>query len=198
MEHPNPKHRNESILWAREILKKSKEHVILDTETTGLGENDVIVQLAIIDFDGNVLIDSLVRPTKRKRMSSQAQSIHGISMKMLEDAPTFKELFPELKKILKKNTVVIYNAKYDVRLLIQTLQQDVITDKAKIHAECAMIMYSQFIGEWASFKDEYKWQKLPGGDHSAIGDCRATLEIIKEMANSELLEIPKKWFQFRK
>ena len=29
-----------------------------------------------------------------------------------------------------------------------------------------------------------RWQKLPGGDHSALGDCRATLAILHEMANS--------------
>ena len=61
-----------------------------------------------------------------------------------------------------------------------------------------MIMYARFIGEWASWKDDYKWQKLPGGDHTALGDCIATLNIIKEMANTELMEIPKKWYQFWK
>jgi len=130
-------------------------------------------------------------------MSSKAQSIHGITMNMLEDAPSLKHLFPQLKKILNKKTVVIYNANYDVRLLVQTMQQDEITDKANLHAECAMLAYSQFIGELASFKDDYKWQKLSGGDHSAIGDCRATINVIKEMANTELKEIPKKWYQFR-
>lgn len=34
-----------------------------------------------------------------------------------------------------------------------------------------------------------RWQKLPGGDHSALGDARATLAVIRKMAgelNSEI------------
>jgi len=67
MEHPNPKHRNGSILWAREIIKNSNDYVFLDTETTGLGETDVIVQLAVTNYNGDALINTLVKPTKRKR-----------------------------------------------------------------------------------------------------------------------------------
>lgn len=40
--------------------------------------------------------------------------------------------------------------------------------------ECAMGWYSQHVGE-AGKRDGYKKQELPGGDHSALGDCRATI-----------------------
>ena len=59
-----------AINIAREILKHKEDYVILDTETTGLGDSDVIIQISIIDLDGNVLMDSLIKPTKKKRMSS--------------------------------------------------------------------------------------------------------------------------------
>jgi DNA polymerase-3 subunit epsilon len=41
--------------------------------------------------------------------------------------------------------------------------------------------YSQFVGEPGK-RGGYKYQKLPGGDHSALGDCRATLKVLKDMA----------------
>jgi hypothetical protein len=31
----------------------------------------------------------------------------------------------------------------------------------------------------------YTWQKLPGGDHSALGDCLATLKVIKDMGGHQ-------------
>jgi len=34
----------------------------------------------------------------------------------------------------------------------------------------------------ASKRGGYRSQKLPGGDHSALGDALATLRLIKEMA----------------
>jgi hypothetical protein len=52
-----------------------------------------------------------------------------------------------------------------------------------------MDWYSQFIGDWNDYYGSYCWQKLPGGDHSALGDCIATLEIIKLMARSIIAEI---------
>jgi DNA polymerase-3 subunit epsilon len=45
-----------------------------------------------------------------------------------------------------------------------------------------MHWYSQWIGDWNDYHGNYKWQRLPGGDHSALGDCRATLAVLKQMA----------------
>lgn len=33
----------------------------------------------------------------------------------------------------------------------------------------------------------YRYQRLPGGDHSALGDARATLAVIKRMAGGGAL-----------
>ncbi|MEM7803199.1 MAG: hypothetical protein AAF633_28675 [Chloroflexota bacterium] len=48
-----------------------------------------------------------------------------------------------------------------------------------------MLRYSEYVGEWNSYRQSYKWQTLPAGDHSALGNCLATLGVIKEMASSE-------------
>lgn len=49
---------------------------------------------------------------------------------------------------------------------------------------CAMQWYSQWVGEWNDYHGNYKWQKLPGGNHTAYGDCLATLLVIEKMARS--------------
>lgn len=49
--------------------------------------------------------------------------------------------------------------------------------------ECAMGWYSQYVGERGK-RGGHKNQKLPGGDHSALGDCRATLKVLETMAHS--------------
>jgi DNA polymerase-3 subunit epsilon len=45
-----------------------------------------------------------------------------------------------------------------------------------------MLKYAEFVGEWNDYHGNYRYQKLPGGDHTAVGDCRATLKVIKKMA----------------
>lgn len=203
----NINNRDGAIDLAREILKYKEEYVILDTETTGLGDNDVIIQIGIIDLDGNVLMDTLIKPTKRKRISSEATAIHGITMKMLQNAPTFEDIYTKFYEVIGKKNVLAYNAKYDFRLIGQTIAQD--DGKIKgFDGINIMLIYSVFVGEWSDYHDSYKFQKLPGGGHTALDDCRATFELIKKMAaaektvkpQEEKIEPPekekKKWWRF--
>ena len=45
-----------------------------------------------------------------------------------------------------------------------------------------MIPYSTWYGDLSDCWGEYTWQPLPNGNHRALGDCRALLEGLKEMA----------------
>ncbi len=185
MTHRNPQHKDETILWARNILSTKNKYVIFDTETTGLKKNDVILQIGLLDLDGNELLSTLIKPTKRKRIAQQATEIHGIKIEDLQTAPTFSEIRSQLENLVKSKTVLIYNAAYDEKLVEQTCEQDECS-YLKMKTECVMIQYSRFVGKWSKTHSDYAFQKLPGGDHSAIGDCRATLAVIQKMAESKL------------
>lgn len=162
--------------WAQGLLQRD-DWCILDTETTGLKAAE-ICQIAIIDGQGKTLLDSLVKPTKR--IGRGATQIHEITNAMVADAPTFPEVYPGIRAAIEDKTVVIYNARFD---------RGVISHCCKIHklpliltnTTCAMLFYSAWVGSRRSSGD-YRWQKLPGGDHTALGDCRATLNVIKKMA----------------
>jgi DNA polymerase-3 subunit epsilon len=202
--HRNPKDKNKSIKWASEIVNNKDKYVILDTETTGLGKRDVILQIAIIDLEGQTLLNSFVKPTKKKRIAKDAVDIHGITLLSLENAPTFEELLPQVEQIIQNKIVLIYNSEYDERLLDQTCEQDEI-HYLRIRTECVMKPYSEFKGKWSDYYYDYTFQKLPGGDHSALGDCLATLKVINKMAKTELeieltenkeIHIVKKWWEF--
>lgn len=60
-----------------------------------------------------------------------------------------------------------------------------------------MKVYSAFVGEWSDYHKSFKFQRLTGGDHTAIGDCKATLALLKKMSIAEKTPPPKKkWWQF--
>lgn len=181
--HRNPEDFARSVYWAHRVMSSPDQYVVIDTETTGINRNAVIVQIAVTDLQGNELLNSLVKPTKRKRIASSATAIHGISMKDLEGAPHFEELLPKLQSIVEGKTVLIYNAEYDTRLIDQTCRQDEINFLRLGRTECVMLEYSRYKGSWSDYHYEYRYQKLPGGDHSAIGDCRATIKVIEQMAS---------------
>jgi DNA polymerase-3 subunit epsilon len=172
--------RERVVAWARGLLQRT-DWVILDTETTGTFDYDEIVQVAILSYDGKALLDTLVRPIQP--IPFEATAIHGISNEDVLDAPLFPEVYEEIEKIIDGKTIVIYNAQFDVRLIQQSLaKHNLLPMELNLdYVDCAMLMYSAWVGELWPYGG-YKWQKLESGDHTALGDCRATLDLIKKMA----------------
>lgn len=169
--------------WARALLARDPSTwVILDTETTGLRYNDEVIQIGMIDGAGNVLIENqLVKPTCP--ISIEARQVHGIFPVHVENAPSFADVLPHLRAAVAGKLLVIYNAEFDLRMLEQSARahgQD-LGLKMEMHT-CAMKTYALWYGDWNDYHQSFRWQRLPGGDHSALGDCRSALELIRKMA----------------
>ena len=131
--------RDKAILWARNVFENKDKYVILNTETSGLSRNDVVLDLALIDVDGNELFNSRIKPSKRKRISKEATAIHGIKMADLKDCPTFAEIKSQIESLVARKTAIIYNAEFDEKIIDQTCDQDecgylsIRTDSAMKH-----------------------------------------------------------------
>lgn len=185
--------RRQAALWAKELVER-QNWCVLDTETTGLDSSDQICQIAITAPDGAALINSLVKPTIP--ISKAAQAIHGITGGMVADAPTFEELLVPILKAVGNRDLIIYNAEFDLRLIRQSARAHDIHLAPALDCRgvpiwigggvvhCAMKKYSNWVGDWSDYHGNYRWQRLPGGDHTALGDCLATLEVIRRMAAS--------------
>jgi DNA polymerase-3 subunit epsilon len=172
-----------AVDWARELLERDlNSWAILDTETTGLGDHAEVVQIGVIDDAGNVLLDNvLVKPVRP--IPPDATAIHHITNEMVANAPAFPDALPLLRSALEGKLLVIYNAQYDLRLLAQSARARNIDLQLGIQGfTCAMLEYADWVGDWNDYHGNFRWQKLEGGDHSALGDCRATLDVIKRMA----------------
>ena len=158
--------------------------VILDTETTGLDCLAEIVEISIIAADGRVLLDTLVRPLNP--IPQVATAIHHITDVMVAAAPTFSQVYAELVEQIQGRMVVTYNAAFDRRMVQQALQRSKLPPLSQVRWTCAMQQYARYMGEWSPKWQAYRWPRLSGGDHSALGDCRATLRLLQQMAASHL------------
>ena len=155
---------------------------MLDSETTGLTPPMQFVEIAIVDADAKILFDGTVRPVCP--IEPGATRIHGHSARSLAGSPSFLEIYPDLLKALWGKKVVVYNASYDRRVWdteVRNLGARGALAGALPPWECAMKRYAAYVGE-TSKRGGYRSQKLPGGDHSALGDALATLRLIKQMA----------------
>jgi DNA polymerase III epsilon subunit-like protein len=65
-----------------------------------------MTQWAVCDQQGNVLGSGYVKPTIL--ISEDALEVHGISEGQLTNAPSFAEVWPTLRNLLKDRLVAIY------------------------------------------------------------------------------------------
>jgi DNA polymerase-3 subunit epsilon len=176
--------RNNAIKWAKEILEHPLNYVILDTETTGLDSEAEVVQIGVINIKGEVLLNSLVKPSIS--IPKEVVDIHGITDDMVADAPNFWDIYPKIEEALKWKKIIIYNADFDRRILDYCCEKsNRFRLSLRKRSHCAMEKYAYFYGEWSDYYDDYKYQSLNGG-HNAIADCLEVLRLINKMANSKI------------
>ena len=169
----------------------------LDTETTGLGDDAEICEIAVVTATGRSRFQSLVKPVNP--IPDDAIAIHGITNEMVATAPTFDKVLPNLMAALRKRVVVIYNADYDVRLIAQSagaVDQLLAAEwqALDVHNVCAMKLFARFYGEWNEQHQDYKHKslslaakhfglELPEDLHRARADATLTLGVMESMAS---------------
>ncbi|MCZ7568939.1 MAG: 3'-5' exonuclease [Ardenticatenaceae bacterium] len=174
------KDRADAIAWARELLAAPGDWVILDLEATGLGAEDEIIQIGVLAPSGEVLLDTLIRPSKP--MPRDGTAIHKITDAMVAGDPTFSEVYPALVGVTQGKSIVTYNASADRAMLQRECKRHNLPKPGAARWMCTMNVYAAYFGDWSDYWGDYRFQKLPGGDHTAIGDCRATLKLMHDMA----------------
>ncbi|MCF7989008.1 MAG: 3'-5' exonuclease [Thiohalocapsa sp.] len=169
----------------------ARRPVYLDTETTGLGPDAEIVEIAILETDGSALVDLRVRP--KRPIPPAATRVHGIGNWDVRDAPSWPEVQEQVAAALRGRALVIYNAAYDLRMLVQTAW---LHDSPRPPAEtafCAMKLYAEWYGEWNDIRGSYRWQRLgeaarqmglavPADLHSAAADAGLTRRVVEGVA----------------
>lgn len=188
---PSPD-RIKAIQYARHYVESRP--VYLDTETTGVRNDSEIIEFSIIDHDGSVLLDTLVKP--RHPIPPDVTQVHGITNEMVADARDWSQVWPEVLSILDGRYVGIYNVDFDLRLMKQSCQAAGIkwrNPRSKVF--CIMKLYAHFYGERDSRKGGYRWQRLEDAgqqcsielpnSHRSKDDTLLTRELLHTIARAQ-------------
>mgnify|MGYP001388558146 FL=1 len=163
-------------------LKLEKPIVFFDLETTGVQvSSDRIVEISILKIFPNGNKESktwLVNPTIP--IPSESTEIHGISNEKVKNEPTFKELAPEISKLIHNCDLAGYNSnKFDIPLLAEEfLRVGVDFDMKNRKAVDVQNIFHKM--EQRTLIAAYKFycNKELINAHSAEADTTATYEIL--------------------
>ena len=146
--------------WAQSMLRD--EHaVLLDTETTGLGDRDVVIELALLSAsDRQLLYNSLIRPNQPIPWAVSVRN--SLRDEQMRSAPTFHQVWKDVLPILERyQTVISYSAAFHQARLDWTAQLYGYR-LPPLKWECLMTRYARFYGKVRPGDDEspFQWQSL--------------------------------------
>ena len=159
-------------------MESLNKTLFLDLETTGFGSTAEILQIGIIDSDGNVLMNQFIKPTVCELTDkwTHAIEIHCITPERVANCPSFLSVIPALKEILTGCHLVIFNKSFDMGFLPDEVKQ-VISDVSCCMASFALA-YQGCLKPSKSLKFACEHIGYASDkEHDAIGDCVATLHV---------------------
>ncbi|MCX6075544.1 MAG: exonuclease domain-containing protein [Campylobacterales bacterium] len=181
----------------------AKKYILLDTETTGTGENDRVIQLGYIvlgEPKPEVQNDFCSCDTA---ISFGAMEIHGITPEMIETKPTCQETtaFKRLQALnTDENYIIIHNAPFDLGMLekegFNTKMKVIDTLRVAKHIfadeEAHRLQYFRYKMEL--YKEEQKEADALGivvKAHDAIGDVLVLKLFLSKLRGAVQKQFPK-------
>jgi DNA polymerase-3 subunit epsilon len=157
------------------------EYVVIDTETTGTLKADRIVEIALIAFKANEVIEewsTLINPQRDVGKTN----IHGITASMVSSAPIFADVVNDIFRIINNRVLVAHNLGFDARMLIQEFSRaNTQGDIGK--GFCTMTAARRLLppgkSSLADACNEFGIKIIDA--HSALGDCNMTMELFNHL-----------------
>jgi DNA polymerase III subunit epsilon len=177
------------------LFEQHTPFYLLDLETTGTLESRScqVVEIAVVDQDGQVLYQSLCKPDIP--MQASASEVNGLTDAVLVAAPPFAQIWPSLEQLLTSTDVPVYtwNADFDRQVLLATAKRFGLPVPAAVSSKarwrCAMQLHARWYGEWSNARNTYRWQPLAWactdleieaqGHHRAVDDAQNALQVMR-------------------
>ena len=179
----------------------AKKYIILDTETTGTGETDRVIQLGYIVLGAKEIEVHNEFCSSGIPISFGAMEVHGITPDLLEGKPACTDM-PSYKRLQELNTpenyMIIHNAPFDLGMLekegFNTQMKVIDTLRVAKHVlpdeDAHRLQYFRY--KFELYKEEEKEANALGivvKAHDAIGDV-----LVLKLLLSKLREVVQEQF----
>lgn len=166
--------------------------LVIDTETTGLGEDDEVIEFGAVDPLGRKVFHCLVKPERHAEWP-EAEKINGISPDDVAFALPGSALSPAVSELLSSAGFIAgYNIRFDLRLL----RQSGFAIPEGIRACDIMDLVVEHFGKRMSLSKASDFlgtgmDGLPylGNAHSACADARTALLVMEALSAERMVRM---------
>lgn len=147
-------HRARACADAWRILNSAP--VILSATAAGLSDNAGIIELAAVDVNGRLLLDTLVKPPCK--IPDSIVHLYGISDDMVFDALDWPSICNNLQKLLRNRVLVSFDAQF------MRSAMDAVSSRyghsLSMYPYCAMELFSRYISKPEQMLSNGAWPRV--------------------------------------
>lgn len=154
-----------------------KPIVFLDTATTGLGDDDEVLAVTVVDERGKVLFHEKTAPV-RKKSWPDAQRIHGMAPGDFDGELPLSHYARELDGLLGGDYAVGgYNVDFHLRMLRQSGYRPRCRETVDVLAMC-----DEHFGYWPKLKEAASELGYDYSPHKGTGDAEVCAYVYRRLA----------------
>ncbi len=164
-------------------------YTVIDIETTGgSAKSSKIIEVAIVTFDGNLILDfysTLINP--QRHIPPFITSLTGITNEMVESSPTFDEVAETILKKTKDKIFVAHNVNFDYGFIKNEFNNlNIKFDRKKL---CTVRLARKIIPGFRSYSLGVLTIELGidiNNRHRALGDAEATAKVLEILIKKDV------------
>lgn len=163
-------------------IRKCERVAVLDVETTGLNPAIAdVLQLAIVDQDGNVVLNSFY--DSKFESWPEAEAVNGITKGMVRGFPMLRDEADEVSGILSGfDAIVGYNVGFDLKCLLAA--------GVRIPQGTAIVDLMDDFSQYRNVRELKRWKLSEAASwadhdmmkaHDAVYDSLAALAVLRKL-----------------
>ncbi len=172
----------------------TKRQVALDLETTGLTEDNRVIEIGCVEIIDRKLtgreLQHYVNP--EREIEQGAQEVHGITEERLRGCPKFADIMDEVLEFVKGAEVLIHNAPFDEGFLDRELEHAGRPDK-KFRDYCkvtdTLVLAKKRLSVRSSLDqlcDYYDVDRSHRKQHGALVDSRLLAHVYLRLTGGQM------------
>lgn len=158
----------------QDLAGNANRFAVVDVETTGLGEYDRIVEIAVVTVGLHGVVRSVWETLIQPERGMGATEIHGLTSADVARAPTFLQVSGNIAEQLSGACVVGHNISFDVRMLEQEY------GKLGEYIIWGDTIDTKNLHKGTLTEACFRWDISTEGLHTAKGDAIAVTQLLLE------------------